>query len=84
LAYKIAFKKSVAKDLRKLSPENADRLLKKIAADLPGKADSLPVLQGQFSGLKKFRVGDYRIIFTIVDDSILILRVQHRKEVYRN
>ena len=82
--YKITFKKSVAKDLKKISPENVNRVLNKISVDLPGKADLLPVLQGQFSGLKKFRVGDYRIIFTIIDDSILILRVQHRKEVYRD
>jgi len=83
LDYKITFKKSVAKDLKKISPENVNRVLNKISVDLPSKADLLPVLQEQFSGLKKFRVGDYRIIFTIID-SILILRVQHRKVVYRD
>jgi len=83
LAYKIAFKKSVGKDLKRLSPAEADRILSKIAAELPQKADGLPALQGPFKGLRKYRIGNYRIIFTIRDDTVLILRIRHRKEVYQ-
>jgi mRNA-degrading endonuclease RelE of RelBE toxin-antitoxin system len=35
LSYKIAFKKSVSRDLKKLSKDNAERILDKIAQDLP-------------------------------------------------
>jgi len=84
LEYKIAFKKSVTKDLKKISRESADRILTKLATDLPQKADTLPILQGQFSGLKKYRIGDYRIIFSTFKETLLILRIQHRKEVYKN
>ena len=31
----------------------------------------------------RVRVGDYRIIYTMITDGILILRIAHRKEVYR-
>ena len=83
MAYKIAFKKSVAKDLKKIDPPEIEKIFNKIESDLIAKADSLPELQGKFAGLRKFRVGNYRIIFTIIDETILILRIQHRKDVYR-
>jgi mRNA interferase RelE/StbE len=83
LAYNITFKKSVAKDLKKIDRSEADRILKKIASELSMQADELPELKGQFTGLKKYRIGNYRVIFAIIDDSILILRIQHRKDVYK-
>ena len=84
MVYNIAFKKSVAKDLKKMDRPEADRILKEITSNLVQQADDLPELKGQFAGLKKYRVGNYRIIFTIINNSILILRIQHRKDVYRN
>ena len=83
MSYKIAFKKSVARDLKKIDKDQADRILRKIEDDLPGKAEAFPVLTGKFSGLRKFRVGDYRIIYSIIGDTALILRISHRREAYR-
>jgi len=83
LNYKIAFKKSVARDLKKIDKEQATKILKKIEDELPKKADTLPVLTGKFSGLRKFRIGDFRVIFSIIGDTALILRIRHRKETYR-
>lgn len=82
--YKIAFKKSVSRDLKKIDKEQADRILKKIEDELPQKADTVPTLTGKFSGLRKFRVGDFRVIFSIIGDTALILRITHRKEAYRS
>ena len=81
--YKIAFKKSVARDLKKIDKDRATKILKKIEDELPEKAETLPVLSGKFSGLRKFRVGDFRVIFSIIGDTALILRIRHRKEAYR-
>ena len=84
MAYRITFKGSVSKDLKRLSPTEADRILTRIGTDLPGKADSLPELKGKFAGLKKYRIGDYRVIFAIIDDSILITRIGHRRDIYKH
>ncbi len=81
--YKIAFKKSVARDLKKIDKEQATKILKKIEDELAEKAETLPVLTGKFSGLRKFRIGDFRVIFAIIGDTALILRIRHRKEAYR-
>ena len=81
--YKIAFKKSVARDLKKIDKEQATKILKKIEDELPEKVETLPVLTGKFSGLRKFRIGDFRVIFSIIGDTALILRIRHQKEAYR-
>jgi len=83
LSYKIAFKKSVARDLKKIDKDQADRILSKIEDELPEKAETFPSLTGRFSSLRKFRVGDYRVVFSIMGDTALILRIRHRREAYR-
>jgi mRNA interferase RelE/StbE len=83
LSYKISFKKSVARDLKKTGKDQADKILRKIEEELPEKAENFPVLTGKFSGLRKFRVGDYRVIYSIINDTALILRISHRREAYR-
>ncbi len=84
MTYKIAFKKSVARDLKKIDKEQANRILKKIEDELPKKAETLPTLTGKFSGLRKFRIGDFRVIYSIIGETALILRISHRKEAYRS
>jgi len=83
LSYKIAFKKSVSRDLKKIGKDQAERILAKIEEQLPDKADSFPPLTGKFAGLRKFRVGDYRVIYAVIEDTALILRISHRREFYR-
>jgi len=82
LAFEITYKKSVSKDLASLGKAEARRILDKIDKDLALRADSYPVLKGQFAGLRKFRVGDYRVIYAILGTQVLILRIGHRREIY--
>jgi len=83
LKYKITFKKSVARDLKKNGKEQSKRILDKIEKELSLKAAGYPELKGQFAGLRKCRIGDNRIIFTIINDTVLITRIRHRKESYK-
>lgn len=83
MSFKIAFKKSVARDLKKIDKSQVDRILIKIETELPQKAEDFPTLSGKFSGLRKFRIGDYRVIYSIIGDTVLILRISHRRESYR-
>jgi len=83
LSFKIAFKKSAARDLKRIDKDQSARILSKIDEELPEKAEFFPVLSGKFSGLRKFRVGDYRLIYSIIGDTAIILRISHRREAYR-
>ncbi len=83
MASKIAYKSSVAGDLRRLDKPIARRLLEKLEHALAQNPNIGIPLAGEFRGLFKLRVGDYRVIYAKTSDGVLILRIAHRKEVYR-
>ncbi len=83
MAYKIKFKSSVERDLKKIDKSQLKIIFEKIETVLVEEADQYPALTGKFAGLRKYRIGDYRVIYTILDDTLLILRIAHRKEAYR-
>jgi len=83
LAYNIVYKKSVHRDLKKLPKAEAGRILDQIEEELSKKPDSYPVLKGPFVGLRKYRVGDYRVIYAILREDVIILRIGHRRDVYK-
>ena len=83
MAFNITYKKSVARDISHLDKKEARRIIDKIENNLAENAESYPVLKGEFAGLRKMRVGDYRVVFTIMDKNILILRIGHRREIYK-
>lgn len=81
--YRIDYKKSVAKDLKRIGKANAKRIMDKIDSDLVSNPERFPALSGPFAGMRKYCVGDYRVIFVIIENFVLILRIQDRKDVYR-
>jgi addiction module RelE/StbE family toxin len=83
LAYKIVFKSTVSRDLARLGKAEARRVLARVEKDLVRKADSCPLLKGKWAGLRKYRIGDYRVIFAILDEDVLVLRIGNRRDVYR-
>jgi len=84
LAYNIVYKKSVHRDLKKLSKPEAKRILDLIEQELVKQPESNPVLKGEFAGLRKYRIGDYRVIYALLGLDILILRIANRKDVYKD
>lgn len=83
MAYNIVYKKSVHRDLKKISKTEAKRILDLIDNELIKHPESNPVLKGQFAGLRKYRAGDYRVIYALLGLDILILRIGNRKDVYK-
>ncbi len=83
-SYKLTFKQSVAKDLRRIPKDDVSRILKKIEmlAENPRPAGS-----EKLSGQERYRVrqGVYRIIYEILDGELLVtvVKVGHRREVYQ-
>lgn len=83
MAYNITYKSSVKRDLKKLSKAEARRILDQLERDLSRQPGKYPALKGEFAGLRKYRVGNYRVIFAILDKDVLVLRIGDRKDVYR-
>jgi len=82
--YEVRFTRSAQKELKKLGKDGQLRVLKAIKAlsKNPKKGDVRPMVG---STAWRLRVGDYRIIYDINNKEIviLILKVGHRKDVYR-
>ena len=55
--------------------------LEQYAADPNSLANNVKRLQGE--AFMRMRVGDYRVIFNDDGEVIAVMRVGHRKEVYR-
>ena len=79
MEHKIVYTSRVAKDLSKLDPEAKERIketLERYAKDPLSHAKKMidPAL-----GTYRFRIGDYRVIFDIEDEKLVILRLGHRR-----
>lgn len=83
MAYNIVYKKSVKHDLRSLPKADIALILDRIEKDLSKKPEAFPTLKGKFAGLRKYRIDDYRVIFVILEKDVVILRIGHRREVYK-
>ncbi len=72
-----------AKDLPKISHDYRQRIRRSIEQKLAHSPESFGVpLRRTLKGYWKLRVGDYRVIYKIEGDNIIILRIGHRREVY--
>lgn len=83
MAFSINYKSSVKKDLRKISKSEQVKILDLIDIELSVKAAKYPLLKGEFKGLRKFRVGNYRVIYSLTGEDVLILKIRHRKDAYK-
>ncbi len=86
MKYSIVFTKSSAKDISKLSQPVQKRIKRKLEfyLDSPTPFDQAKTLTNSKYGDYRWRVGDYRIIFDVDNDQIVILQVQHRRDIYKN
>ncbi|MBT3278354.1 MAG: type II toxin-antitoxin system RelE/ParE family toxin [Phycisphaerales bacterium] len=84
MGFKITYKSSVAKDCKRFPKKDVAQIFDKVDAELVEHPDRFPVLSGKFAGMRKLRAGNYRVIYVILDTAVLVLRIQHRKDVYRN
>jgi mRNA interferase RelE/StbE len=89
LAWQIEFDPAARKEFSKLDPQIAKRILHFLKSRLAKQKDPRELgeaLKGSRLGdFWKYRVGDYRIIASIQDNTvcILVLRIGDRKEVYK-
>lgn len=84
MTYEIEFAKSASKELAKLPRPTAVRISKAVSAlSLSPRNGSVRPMVGSKSW--RLRVGDYRVIYDVHDKIkiISVLRIRHRREVYR-
>jgi mRNA interferase RelE/StbE len=82
--YKLVFKRSVAKDLRKIPNKDVKKILSTIESLLDNPRSEVCI---KLSGQERYRIrqGVYRIIYEIQEQELIILvvKVAHRSIVYK-
>jgi GNAT superfamily N-acetyltransferase len=81
---RIVYRKSVLRDLERLTKAEALHLLDRIEADLAGNPEGNPSLRGRFRRLRRLRVEDFRIVYTLSTSKIIVLRIGMRRDVQRS
>lgn len=84
MIYSVRIKRSAAKDLERLPVR--DRIQLAAAIDqLAARPTQGAVLKGTLRGLRRIRVGRYRVIYEVQDEVlvVLVVRVAARGSAYR-
>lgn len=80
---RIRFEPNVPAEVRAIEREIAMRILVALHRYAQtGEGDVKP-LSGEFAGLLRLRVGNYRVLFDETADTITVHRVRDRREAYR-
>ena len=82
--FSLSIKQSAAKSLETVPKPDRLRIIDVIDALRTNPAAG-SLLKGELSGLRRVRVGSYRVVYEVVEDrlTILVLRIGHRRDVYR-
>ncbi len=84
MRYSVQIKRSAAKELARIAKSCRARLVQAIdaLAENPLKGSAL---KGELRGLRRIRIGDYRVVYEVQDEvlAVLVVRIARRRDVYR-
>ena len=84
MSYAVRIKRSAARDLADI-PQGVRTRISSSIDNLSEQPLAGSPLKGELRGLRRLRVGDYRVVYELLEDeqAVLVLRVAHRREAYR-
>lgn len=83
MAFQVALRPAAVRDLRRLDSSIRGRV---IVALRGFETDPSPPAATQLKGypeLRRIRVGDHRIIYSVESNTVRVHRIRHRRDVYR-
>jgi mRNA interferase RelE/StbE len=81
--YRIEWLDEATADVRALDQPTAMRIFEGILRFARTGSGDVNALHGDMAGAFRLRLGDYRVLFNLADDSMRIFGVRHRSEAYR-
>ena len=81
MLYRIELKPRAIRDLKAIDKSQARRIIDKVGlmkVDLAGDVKRLTNSTAEF----RLRVGDYRVLFEVQGDKVIVYRIRHRKDAY--
>lgn len=83
MKYRLVYTQRATEDIQRLEPKIKRRIGKTLLRYEQDPLKHAEKLTQSRLGTYRFRIGDYRAIFDLEGDEIVILRVGHRKNIYR-
>ncbi|MEK7064057.1 MAG: type II toxin-antitoxin system RelE/ParE family toxin [Patescibacteria group bacterium] len=82
---KYLFRPSAEKQFLKLDSQTQKRIIEKLSffSEAPSPIVFAEHLTNHEIGSYRYRIGNYRVIFDLEDDILVVLKVGHRREIYR-
>jgi len=79
----IVLTRRALKDLDKLDRPIRRRIIERLKEYSDDPTAHASRLTDSLLGSFRFRIGDWRVLFDIIDDRVIVLRIGHRSDIYR-
>ena len=83
MKYTLIYTQRAERDIARLDSKTKERIGKTLLRYQEEPLRYAEKLSDPILGGYRFRIGDYRVIFDIEGNEIVVLRVGHRREIYR-
>ena len=83
MSHRLLYTHRAVKDIEKLDPQIKERIGKTLLRYEHDPLKYAETLTQPSSGSYRFRIGDYRVVFDLEGEEIVVLRVGHRREIYK-
>lgn len=83
MKYRLLYTSRAVKDVERLETQIRQRIGKTLLLYAEDPLKYATNLTESRLGTYRFRIGHYRVIFDLNDDKIVILRVGHRRDIYK-
>jgi mRNA interferase RelE/StbE len=81
--YRLVYTRRAERDIKKLESNIKERVGKTLLRYSEEPLKFAEKLSDLILGEYRFRVGDHRVIFDLEGNEIVVLRVGHRREIYK-
>jgi len=81
--YRVVLTQRALRDLENIDKKTQNRIAARLKEYAQAPFKYARKLINPHIGTYRFRIGDYRVIFDVDDETIVILRIGHRQSIYR-
>jgi mRNA interferase RelE/StbE len=81
--YRLTYTHRAIRDIRALDPALKQRIGKTLLRYEKDPLAYAEPLKDSDLGSYRFRIGDYRVIFDLSGEQVVVLRVGHRRDIYK-
>jgi mRNA-degrading endonuclease RelE of RelBE toxin-antitoxin system len=81
--FELSFSKRAFKDLSNLEPQAQQQVFTSLQEVCLQGSGNIKALQGEYKGLLRIRLGNYRAVVQVIEKTVFVVEITHRKDAYR-